>query len=130
MEGGGELSPTQMTLADVSAMRPTMVYYGASTCWWGVETRSGGPRYRTPGNGLPADPRGGVLFQTDDFAAFIRSAVEKPEHYGVHGLDAFMAAFEGNVTNGGRSWCFRSWDDYNRLLDERTPPPPDAGGEA
>ncbi len=109
------LATKQRTIADVRAARPTTIYYGALTCWWS----DAAPPYRTKGEyGLPCDPRGGVLLQTEDVEAFLRSAEENPEFYGRHGLRAFEAALHGNVlASNGNPTCFNSWDEYNSLLD-------------
>jgi hypothetical protein len=119
---GGEY----VTLDDVRAAKRPMIYYGAQTCWWThrAEDLATVPEGR-PGAGLPCDPRGGVLLQTDDVEGFLAAAEAKPESYGRHRLKAFEAAHHGNVLlawNGsvfGAPTCFRTWEAYNVLLDER-----------
>ncbi|HXI16474.1 MAG TPA: hypothetical protein VNM48_08885, partial [Chloroflexota bacterium] len=50
---------------------------------------------------------------------FIRMAEKNPDHYGRHGIKAFIAAYHGNVlTEDGKPTSLRDWEDYNRLLDE------------
>lgn len=69
---------------------------------------------------LPCDPRGGMLYETDNVAGFLAAAVEMSEHYGRHGLRAFMAAHHLNSVlslDDPRPWCDRGWDAYNDALD-------------
>ncbi|MFH1603899.1 MAG: hypothetical protein ABIH03_08330 [Pseudomonadota bacterium] len=110
-------------LAEVRAAKPKTIYYGARTCWWTHDPRHLG-RHRS---GLPCDPRGGLLFETDDVEGFLRATEEEarkpPEvcQYGKHRLRAFMAAHHLNCHVSATDWrstCFTSWDDYNRILDE------------
>ena len=111
-----KLATRQRTIADVRAAHPATIYYGALTCWWSDAP----PPYRTRSDfgGLPCDPRGGVLMQTEDAEAFLRSAEENPDSYGKHGLRAFEAALHGNVVaENGKPTCSQAWDEYNNLLD-------------
>lgn len=107
-----------ITLAGVRAAKPDTIFYGAMTCWWTHDPVHLG---RTAdGHGLPCDPRGGVLFQTEDVEGFLRSAEENPDHYGRHGLRAFMAAHHLNCLyseGDPRPWCMATWDEYNEALD-------------
>jgi hypothetical protein len=134
---GGEY----VTIDDVRAAHAKgeaeMIYYGANTCWWThrAEDFTTVPEGR-PGAGLPCDPRGGVLFQTDDVEGFLAAAEANAEHYGRHRLKAFEAAHHGNVLAThpragvfGFPTCFRTWEPYNELLDERYGKP-NARGEA
>jgi hypothetical protein len=90
--------------------------YGAQSCWWAV----GPPRYKSPITGIPVDPIGGVLFETNDPMGFIEAAEKAPDHYGENGLDAFVAAYHGNlVTDRGIPTAFRSWDKYNDILNKQ-----------
>jgi len=138
-----------MTLSEVRAARPSTIYYGARTCWWTHDPthlgRTSGSTIRADGTivddrtgkvmgsmpiasgrerkvgGLPCGPRGEVLYQTDDVEGFLSSAEQNPQHYGRHGLEAFMAAHHLNCAVDAttrRPWSFESWDDYNRILDE------------
>lgn len=118
---GGEY----VTIEDVRAAKPEMIYYGAQTCWWThrAEDLTTVPEGRV-GAGLPCDPRGGLLMQTDDAEGFLAAAEAKAEHYGRHKLKAFEAAHHGNVLHVGRGvfgypTCFRTWEAYNTVLDER-----------
>jgi hypothetical protein len=107
----------RVTLEDVRAARPAMIFYGANTCWWTHDPNHLG---RLPDSGLPCDPRGGVLFQTDDVEGFLRAAEEAPDHYGRHGLQAFVAAHHENCTMGDDDptpWAFPTWDEYNDAID-------------
>jgi hypothetical protein len=75
---------------------------------------------RTHEHRLPCDPRGSVLFQTDDVHGFLNAAAERPEHYGKHGLRAFMAAHHSNCVvslDDPGPWSDESWDAYNDALD-------------
>lgn len=107
-----------------------MVFYGINTCWWAI---SWGQLYKhrphvmtiagreTMSPGLPCDPRGGMLLQTEDVDGFFDSAIKNAVHYGKHGLRAFLAAYHGNVVVSQidqRPTCFAGWEDYNRVLDE------------
>jgi len=124
------------TLQMVRDSKPKMVFYGANTCWWTTNPEDLGttqPRndrfmgelLPDPG-GIPCDPRGGVLFQTENVENFLDTAEANAKHYGPNGLDAFMAAYHGNLmaksnTNPDadwKPWCFASWGEYNVVLDE------------
>ena len=105
------------SLDEVCAAMPKMIFYGARTCWW---THDASHLGRLDG-GIPCDPCGGVLYQTDDITGFLKSAEENIAHYGKHELRAFLAAHHRNCVvsvEDPRSTCFESWDDYNRILDE------------
>jgi hypothetical protein len=101
------------TLSDVVRNhRGKTVYYSVGTCWWGTRT------YRSSEHDFPCGPRGELLMMADDVADFIRVAEENPEHYGRHGIVAFEAALDGNtVTDEGRATSFRTWEEYNALID-------------
>lgn len=107
-----------ITLAEVRVAKPDTIFYGAMTCWWTHDPTHLG---RTVGeHGLPSDPRGGVLFQTEDVEGFLRCAEEDPGFYGRHGLRAFMAAHHLNcrrAEDDSRPWCMGTWDEYNEALD-------------
>jgi hypothetical protein len=101
-----------------------IILYGANTCWW---TASWNDIYRHPDVGLPCDPRGGVLMQTngeDGWEEFIKQAEENPTHYGKHGLRAFLLAYHGCVkvqsakTGNIVPTCLSTWQEYNDLIDE------------
>jgi hypothetical protein len=61
---------------------------------------------------IPLDPTGSTLFQTDDLMDWITEAEKKPEHFGKHGLQAFMMSHHQNC-----NICFSGWDGYNNLID-------------
>lgn len=46
---------------------------------------------------LPLDPFGCPLFQVDDPAGFIAAAKKNADHYGEHGLEAFVFAHHQNL---------------------------------
>ena len=141
-----------ITLEQVRAAKPEMIFYGANTCWWthdpahlgrtksneadilrtaeNFRLNSADPNApiepflersrKAHGLGLPCDPRGGVLFQTDDVEGFLRAAEANAPHYGRHGLRAFMAAHHLNrilSVREIRPWCSREWEDYNAAID-------------
>lgn len=106
------------SLETIRLLKPAMIFYGANTCWW---THDRAHLCVKPGSGLPCDPRGGMLLQTDDVEGFLRSAEDSAEHYGEHGIRAFLAAHHQNcvVSRTNRaSTCFPDWAEYNRILDE------------
>lgn len=111
-------SPQPVTgLDQVRAMRPAMIFYATATCWW---TANPDDLYHHQPSGLPCDPRGCTLFQTDDIEGFLQAAEGTPGHYGKHGLAAFILAYHGNVvTADGRPTSFRKWESYDRLLDSQ-----------
>lgn len=105
-----------ITMEDVRSAKPTMIFYGANTCWWTHDPDHLG---RTD-SGLPCDPRGGMLFQTESVEKFLNAAELNAEHYGRHGLMAFMAAHHQNCVKAKEDrtpWCFSAWEEYNRILD-------------
>jgi hypothetical protein len=139
-------------LGTLRDLNPTMIFYGANTCWWThdpthlghtkpveaeviasakmLRMNSSTPdapldeylerARRVHTTGLPCDPRGGVLFQTDDVKGFLDAAIANQEHYGKHRLRAFMAAHHSNCwlgINGQQHWCSPDWQDYNDALD-------------
>ena len=100
-----------ITLEELEKMDIEMIYYAVHTCWW-----THLPKHTNHGLSLPTDPRGSVLFQADNPKAFFDAAKNKPEHYGKHGLDAFMSAHSMNCNTS-----FSNWDSYNELLDKNNP---------
>ncbi|MGH9767207.1 MAG: hypothetical protein ACREAB_07210 [Blastocatellia bacterium] len=115
----------QVSIEDIRRAKPDMIFYGANTCWW---THDPAHLSRTTGGRLegghkiqlPSDPRGGVLFQTDNIEAFLKAAEEDAGHYGRHGLRAFMAAHHGNSfksLDDPIPWCAPTWDEYNNAID-------------
>lgn len=107
----------QITLEDVRR-DAEMIYYAAWTCWW---THNKNDLYKTD-SGIPCDPRGAVLFQTDDVKGFLKATIKDPTYYGKHGLEAFIAAHHANCYTDemrARHWSFKSWDEYNAILDRQ-----------
>ena len=105
------------TIEHIRADKPEMIYYGAQSCWWTHRDQD----LRFHENGIPCDPTGGVLLQSDNPEYFLAQAEENPEHYGKHGLRAFMASHNDNCQESkNRAYHFvvDGWDEYNRLLDE------------
>lgn len=118
-----KLRKPQITLDEIKAQVESgdcgSIYYGANTCWWTTDSRH---LYKHPMfPHLPCDPRAGVLMECHDPKKFIEQAEQNPEHYGRHGLDAFVAAYHGNVIIADNGWptCFEGWEKYNALLDEQ-----------
>lgn len=113
---------------------PPMIFYAVHTCWWTHKAEDlsrlppqefklhqpGGEDKTIKSEGLPCDPRGSVLLQTDKPEDFIEEAKKYPSYYGKHGLDAFMAAHHDNCylsRRDPRHWSFRGWDAYNEAID-------------
>ncbi len=113
-------------LADIeriAALKPhARVLYAVSTCWWCIDAPPEfvNPRYEK--HGLPCDPRGSMLMETNNLKRWLQAAKDNPDHYGKHGLLAFMAAYHGNVcaTNGNPTSA-SSWQEYNDLIDRSLP---------
>jgi len=63
---------------------------------------------------IPLDPTGGTLYQMDDLTEWVSRAEKLPDHFGKHGLDAFMMAHHQNCKK-----CFSRWEDYNNFIDEQ-----------
>jgi hypothetical protein len=104
---------TLRSLDEIRKAKPEMVFYSARTCWWTTN-----PKDLGCGPDVPLDPAGAPLFQTDDVEGFLASAEAEPEHYGRHGLEAFILAYHGNVVStDGLPRCSPHWEQYNKLLD-------------
>ena len=138
-----------ISIADIRAAKPKMIYYSARTCWFThkpehlstlparpgeveelaqvLRLNSATPdaqidefleRAKKAARGLPCDPLGSVLFQTDNVEGFLKSAEQNAAHYGKHGLRAFIAAHHENCFNiAGQNWASVDWADYNAALD-------------
>src|SRR5262249_46219916 len=91
-----------------------MIWWAADTCWW---THNPAHVSKRPDSGIPCDPRGSVLCQTDDVEGFLARAEVNTDQYGKHGIRAFMSAHHQNAHLNGRPWSARSWDSYNAALD-------------
>lgn len=89
------------------------VYFGAYTCWWTIEPDD---LSTDPDKGIPCGPRGEPLFK-GNASQFISNAMSNSSHYGRHGLQAFAAAYHGNLLCDDRPWSFRTWDEYNEAID-------------
>lgn len=107
----------ETTLEDVKGDNPETIWYSYRSCWW--THRASDLRTHPSGNGLPCDPRGGVLLM-NDASGFLSAAESNPDHYGRHGLRAFMAAHNDNCVisaEDSRNTCLNSWDEYNDWID-------------
>lgn len=100
---------------DIFIYKPSMIFYGAVTPWWTCKSYD---LIKLP-SGIPCDPLGGVLFQTNKIEAFMKSATENPSHYGKYGIKTFMLAHHGNVLvkNTKQATALKNWDEYNKLID-------------
>lgn len=108
-----------VSLEDVS-VSASHIWYSSQTCWW---THNEGDLARHPESELPCDPRGGVLFITDDpVNGFLRAARHNADRYGEFGLRTFMAAHHRNCQRLWKGawypWCFRTWEKYEEILRE------------
>ncbi len=138
-----------ITIDDVRKAKPKKIFYGVNTCWWTHDpthlcstktpklTMDNGREIPPAAQGLvaietsalkllsliaalPCDPRGGMLFETDNVEGFLKSAEEHAGHYGKHGLRAFLAAHHANCVvslTDMRHTCFEGWQAYNDALD-------------
>lgn len=104
----------KVTLPQIREANPPMIFYGANTCWWTHD-----PAHLVV-RGVPTDPRGGVLFETDDVQGFLDCAEANALHYGKHGIRAFLAAHHMNAIQSLSNpipWCDERWQAYNDALD-------------
>lgn len=62
---------------------------------------------------IPLDPSGSPLYQMDDLMKWITEAENKPEHFGKHGLNAFMKSHHKNCSK-----CYTKWEHYNNVIDQ------------
>lgn len=91
-------------------------YYAVHTTWWTVNPAN---LYKMPDCGLPCDPRQSVLMQAPS-KDFIKNAEANPENYGKNGIDAFVAAYHGNIiTEKGWPTSLGTWEEVNDLVNER-----------
>lgn len=129
-----------ITIEAILIVQPSTIYYGANTCWWTHDSshlsvtasppaqsvpsgrsliEKGLGRRVNPGS-IPTDPRGGVLFETDDIEGFFASAKANVSFYGKHGLRAFIAAHHLNSFLNHydqRPYCSPNWAEYNDAID-------------
>ena len=120
---GGMRLTHKVSLSDLETLANkaprAKVMYSTRTCWWVVSA----PQHGWPGptrsrRGIPTDPQGAVLYEVDDFRGFLDVAKANATYYGKHQLDAFMAAYDGNlVTQDGKPACLGGWDKYNAAID-------------
>ncbi len=121
---------TKRTLTDLVEIRvrkTEMVFYSAKTCWWTTDPddlccEHGQPMRECPDNytGIPLDPAGAPLLQTDKVESFLQDAENNLHHYGKHGIAAFILAYHGNIVSDDEHElprCAVKWDRYNELLD-------------
>lgn len=119
---------TLTSLDDIREAKPEMAFCSVKTCWWTTNPDDlccdhGHPMKECPAgyDSIPLDPSGSPLFQTDDVEGFLKEAEDNAEHYGRHGLEAFILAYDGNVVADEEAApyhrCSSRWDSYNDLLD-------------
>lgn len=114
-----------LTLEALIALEPKKLWYGANTCWW---THKPEDLCKHPESGLPCDPRGGMLFETQHVKEFFRKAKLSANEgvYGKHGLQAFIAAHNANCQvseQDERRTCETTWKRYNEQIDEQAKVP-------
>lgn len=105
-----------ITMEEIEQIKPAMIFHGMQSPWWTHDPAHLG----ATASGLPCDPSGGPLFETRHTAEFLAEARANPQHYGKHGLAAFMAAHHLNCrTNMDdlKPTCLRDWNAYNAVLD-------------
>lgn len=111
--------------AELRAAKPGRIWWSVVTCWW--THRESDVRSRSD-NGMPCDPRGGVLMMVEGQGAtdFIAAARANPAHYGQYGIAAFMAAHNANCEIRYKRpriivpWAMRTWDEYNAAIERQT----------
>src|ERR1044072_7704154 len=111
-----------ITLDQVRAAKPKMIWYAVNTCWW-----THNPEHLRTDTSIPTDPRGSVLFQTESVDDFLRMALQNPAHYGKHGLRAFIASHHQNCIvsrDDPRPWSGETWQEYNDAIDAGVLPGP------
>ena len=110
----------KITLEEIRASKPKKIFYGALTCWWTHDPAHLSNTRDFPGmrGDLPCDPRGGMLFETNDVEGFLKAAEDGATHYGEYGILTFLAAHHLNcVDTDGNHWSYSSWEPYTALLD-------------
>lgn len=61
----------------------------------------------------PLDPSGSPLLQISDLNTWIANSEAKPEHFGKHGIDAFVKSHHQNCEGE----CYPSWEACNTAID-------------
>lgn len=97
-----------------------LICYDTVSAWWCILTDN---EYRVGGH-IPASPHGSVLMQTE-ISNWINGIEEKKDHYGKHGIKAFMSSYHGNITLNGNPCAIMPdpdsdksiWDLHNDLID-------------
>jgi hypothetical protein len=109
-----------VTLQDLKELASTLkhsmdtVWYSARTAWW---THDG--RDLRPGP-VPLDPFGSPLYQ-GDLIDWLKVAEQKPEHYGEHGLNIFMASNAKNFNGekGELGELFTSLNIFQKAFETK-----------
>ena len=108
-----------ITIEEIRADCPVTIWYSFNTCWW--THRAADLCTHPGGNGMPCDPRGGMLLMTHA-EAFFRGAEANPGRYGKHGLAVFMASHNDNCVvseDDWRSTCLQTLEEYNDQIDRQ-----------
>lgn len=61
---------------------------------------------------IPCDPTGSPPYQTEEVDEWISRAEAKPDHFGRHGIEAFVKSHHQNCDTP-----HSKWEEYNKLLD-------------
>ena len=136
-----------VTLAEIIADKPKLIYVSSHTCWWthceddlqfvvpqappncpeevlkkfeALQKLIAESDHKTP-----TDPSGSPLMQIENFHGFLKSTLNRALHYGKHGLQAFMSAHHRNsyayvpFTENQKKIhaCAPDWKWYNTALD-------------
>jgi hypothetical protein len=112
----------KITLEEIRASKPKRIFYGALTCWWTHDPAhlSNTRDFSWLRGELPCDPRGAMLFETNDVEGFLKAAEEGAMHYGEFGVLTFLSAHHLNCihTEAGH-WSFPAWEPYSAILKEQ-----------
>lgn len=87
------------------------IVHSVAHVWWGFMPH----RYHTP-DGEPCDPTGAPVTYKDA-VKFIATAETSPTNFGKWGLAAFVAAYDGNMTENGKSATCKDWLSVNAAID-------------
>lgn len=84
-----------------------MAFYAVGCCWW-TSFREDLAKHPS---GLPCCPHCKSVLLQANLVPFLENAEAYPEHYGSHGLEAFLLAYHRNS-----DWCGRNWQRYETYL--------------
>lgn len=98
----------KITIDDVRKAKPEKIYYSIFTKWWTHD-----PQH-------VKNDLGDILIETHQVEDYLQEPEKNPDHYGRHGIEAFMAAHHLNCVHSEEnpeSWAFCAWDEYNDMID-------------